>query len=394
MRFLLVLFAAGTSIAASSPSPPSSTLIYTKSGLVAAKLIAATNHPRLNALRAAADKDMEAGPWSVTSERPKDTPAGSHDFYSEGPYWWPDPQNPGGPYIRRDGERNPDRFTANERDLNAMCESVLALGAASYLFDKPEYATRAAKIVSVWFLDDATKMNPNLRYGQAVHGRAEGRPDGLIAIRAFIWLLEGVRLAEESSGWDPQVSAGLKNWMREFQKWDLTSDLGRREGDAANNHASWWTAHNAAIAIYLGDHKIRDKMFEHYRSHLLKQFKPDGSAPLEEARTRSLSYSLFNATALAFICRFAELSGKDLGHYADKNNVTLTTVVEYLMPFFFNPSKWQHRQIEPLQREREYFLGLAGVALNRSSFIDYQARIGPTGGPSADWLSVLFEIDR
>src|SRR3954469_2047142 len=155
MRFLLVVLAAGTSIAASSPSPPSSTLLYTKSDLVAAKLIAATNHPRLNAVRAAADKYMQAGPWSVTFERPKDTPAGPHDFYSEGPYWWPDPQNPGGPYIRRDGQRNPDRFTANERDLNAMCESVLALGAASYLFDKPEYAARAAKIVSVWFLDDA-----------------------------------------------------------------------------------------------------------------------------------------------------------------------------------------------------------------------------------------------
>ena len=112
-------------------------------------------------------------------------------------------------------------------DLNAMCDSVLALGAASYLFDKAGVRGEGDKDRFDWFIDEATKMNPNLRFGQAVHGRAEGRPEGLIAIRSLIWLLEGVRLAEESSGWDPQVSAGLKNWLHEFQKWELSSDIGR-----------------------------------------------------------------------------------------------------------------------------------------------------------------------
>src|SRR5262245_13218520 len=35
---------------------------------------------------------------------------GLHDFYSEGDYWWPDPKNPDGPYVQRDGETNPDNF--------------------------------------------------------------------------------------------------------------------------------------------------------------------------------------------------------------------------------------------------------------------------------------------
>jgi hypothetical protein len=79
-------------------------------------------------LRRAADGAMKAGPWSVTLHRPKNTPAGLHDFFSEGPYWWPDPDNPGGPYIRRDGEVNPDRIVENDKHLDDLGEAVLRLG--------------------------------------------------------------------------------------------------------------------------------------------------------------------------------------------------------------------------------------------------------------------------
>ena len=45
-------------------------------------------------VRANADAALQAGPWSVTTHRPKDVAAGPNDYYSEGPYWWPDPENP------------------------------------------------------------------------------------------------------------------------------------------------------------------------------------------------------------------------------------------------------------------------------------------------------------
>ena len=41
----------------------------------------------------------------------------THDYFSDGAYWWPDPENPSGPYIRRDGMSNPDNFTAHRHAL-------------------------------------------------------------------------------------------------------------------------------------------------------------------------------------------------------------------------------------------------------------------------------------
>ncbi len=83
-------------------------------------------------LRADADRRMKEGPWTVTSERPKGVDLDLHDYYGEAPYWWPDPANPSGPYLRLDGEINPDRFTANRAALNSMCDAVFSLGAAAF----------------------------------------------------------------------------------------------------------------------------------------------------------------------------------------------------------------------------------------------------------------------
>src|SRR5690349_21512308 len=81
-----------------------------------------------DAIRANVTDALKAGPWTVTSRRPEHVDATPNDYYSEGPYWWPDPKNPSGPYIRKDGERYPGRFTANRNDLGSMCSAVLSLG--------------------------------------------------------------------------------------------------------------------------------------------------------------------------------------------------------------------------------------------------------------------------
>jgi hypothetical protein len=56
-----------------------------------------------------ADKALQFGPVSVM-EKKNDPPSGDkHDYMSLAPYFWPDPNKPGGlPYIRRDGETNPE----------------------------------------------------------------------------------------------------------------------------------------------------------------------------------------------------------------------------------------------------------------------------------------------
>src|ERR1700731_1697144 len=87
---------------------------------------------RLDKLAAEA---LQAGPWSVTYHRPSglNVDAGPNDYVSEGPYWWPDPKNPAGPYIRKDGQRNPGRFMGNRNDLGKKTDCVLALGMGAFL---------------------------------------------------------------------------------------------------------------------------------------------------------------------------------------------------------------------------------------------------------------------
>ena len=52
-------------------------------------------------LRAEAEKRLKEGPWTVTSDRPKDGTLDPHDYYSEAPFYWPNVEDPRGPYVRR-----------------------------------------------------------------------------------------------------------------------------------------------------------------------------------------------------------------------------------------------------------------------------------------------------
>src|SRR5437773_1639510 len=106
----------------------------------------ARNQSAADLVRKNAASALNAEPWSVTSHRPENLKLDPHEYYSEGPYWWPDPKNPGGPYIRKDGERNPARFMPNRRDLGDMCEAVLALGMGAACLGDARAAERGAKV--------------------------------------------------------------------------------------------------------------------------------------------------------------------------------------------------------------------------------------------------------
>ena len=49
-------------------------------------------------------------PVTITSFPSDRSPGGPHDYFSQADYFWPDPKNPDGPYINRDGQSNPGNF--------------------------------------------------------------------------------------------------------------------------------------------------------------------------------------------------------------------------------------------------------------------------------------------
>jgi hypothetical protein len=126
--------------------------------------------PALTRLRADARKAMEAGPFSVMTKSAMAPSGDKHDYMSQAPYFWPNPSTRDGlPYVRRDGERNPEIRKISDRDgLGGLISSVETLALAHYFLGDDAYAARAALLLRTWFLDPATRMNPHLEYGQAI----------------------------------------------------------------------------------------------------------------------------------------------------------------------------------------------------------------------------------
>ena len=338
-------------------------------------------------LRADAERRFKEGPWTVTADRPQGIAMDSHEYYSEAPYWWPQSEDPTAPYVRKDGQVNPNRFLANKTALNSMAETVFTLGTAAYLLDEPRYAQRAARIIRVWFLDPKTRMNPTLENGQAIRNVNSGRGAGILDGRVFIRAIQGMEFLAQTGNWDPKEQAATKKWFQEYLHWLLTSTPADAEKLAGNNHSSWWTAQTAAVATFVEDDAAQKLAFNFYRDHIFPhQIKPDGSAPREELRTRSLSYSVFNLEAFTVTCRIAQLRGVDLWSVTGKGKVTIATVIDYLQPYMADPKKWSKEQIVEFNNDSLYSLAFAGMGLKKPEYIAlYRKLVHPEGG----WLSLI-----
>ena len=63
----------------------------------------------------------------------------------------------------------------DDPSVRAMSDAVSALALSAYFFGDSTHGHRAAKLLSTWFLDDATRMNPNAEYAQGIPGKCTGR---------------------------------------------------------------------------------------------------------------------------------------------------------------------------------------------------------------------------
>ena len=389
-RDFLAVTAAATTLRAASASEHSMLMLTTDQGDRLRQLVPkASGHAAvlLSQLRSMADKQLTQGPWNVVSHRPPGTTFDPHEYYSEGPYFWPDPKNPKGPYIRKDGERNPDRFVHNRNDLGSMSTAVLTLGLGAYLFDDPRYAQRAAKILDAWFIDPQSKMKPDLEHGQAVRGVNDGRGTGLIDTVSFIQCVQGIILLGKAGRLEPAMARALRDWFQLFLQWMTSSAKGMAEGKSGNNHETWWTAQVAAYATLTGNSGVLDMAWDHYRTRLVPaEIQPDGSCPREEARTNSLSYSAFNADAFATLCRIAQSAGVDLWSFQAPNGVSYEKLVHYVAPYVLHPDKWKGKQISPFKPDSTIFLGLAGVGLHDKGLLEAHQSLPRAESP---WIAFV-----
>ncbi len=349
--------------------------------------LAAIERPRV--LRGAA-KYLNEQPVTVTAASSPRSAGGKHDYFSEGDYWWPNPKDPGGPYVQRDGMSNPDNFNDHRLALIRLSLIVPSLAAAYQLTHDRKYADHAARHLRAWFIDDATRMNPNLQYAQAIHGRFTGRGTGIIDT---LHLVEVARAA-------PRIKlsasdlAGVRKWFAEYLEWMTTHAYGIAERDAKNNHGTCWVTQVAAFAQLTGNATLSEYCRNRFTSVLIpNQEAADGSFPLEQARTKPYGYSLFNLDAMAIAAQTLTTREDNLWTWQLPDGRGMARAMAYMVPFIADKKKWPKPPDVMYDKEwpvRQPSLLFAGLALNQAEYLALWKKLNPD--PTVDEVIRNFPV--
>jgi hypothetical protein len=327
----------------------------------------------VNLLLANADKALTAGPYSVTLHKTKVAPSGNpHDYVSQAPYWWADPSKADGkPYIRKDGERNPEIYQLHDdSQLKDLCESVKKLSFAYYFTGKEQYAQKAASLMNTWFIDAATKMAPNLNYAQYIPGINDGRGIGIIESRSLSNIPDALAMMQGSKSITGSLETGVKQWFAEYLKWLQTSKNGKDEKGSQNNHGTYYDMQVVDFAIFSGDEKLaRDVIQNRTIGRIDTQFTVDGKQPLELERTKSWSYSNMNLMGWCKLAVLADRLNVDLWH-TEKDGRGIKKCIAWLVPYLLKQKQWAYKQIEPISYEE--LLISCSLAKNKYPDIDFQ----------------------
>jgi Alginate lyase len=328
---------------------------------------------------AAADRYLKEAPVTVTAAHSTRSAGGLHDFFSEGDYWWPDPDHPGGPYIQRDGMTNPANFVEHRRALMRLSVEVPALVEAWRLTHDRRYATHAARHLRAWFVNPTTRMNPNLQYAQAISGRVTGRGTGIIDTIHLVEVARAIELLQGSPAWSAADDAAVKQWFAEYLTWLTTHEYGIAERDAKNNHATCWVMQVAAFAHLTGNQALLADARERFRTILLPmQMGPDGSFPLELARTKPYGYSLFNLEAMAAICQIASTPEANLWTFELPDGRGMRRAMAFMAPYVRDRSRWT-RPPDVMYNDnwpmRQNSLLFAAVALHEPEYLAIWSRL-------------------
>jgi hypothetical protein len=302
----------------------------------------------LERLRENAAVAVEHGPYSVMQKKEVASSGDKHDYLSYARYWWPNPKTPDGlPYVRHDGRTNEEALTKGDRGtIGKMYDDVETLALAGYVLDERRYADRAAELVRAWFIDPATKMNPHMRFGQAIPGLTEGRGSGIIDTRHFIRVLDSVALLKATGAWSDEDNAALAAWMKQYLDWLRHAPQAAEERDGDNNHGTWYDAQVAAIAMHVGERELAREIVESAKeSRIGKCIEPDGSQPEELARTKSLHYCVFNLSAMSVLARIGEQVDVDLWTFSTRDGRSMRRALDHVTPYLLGEKEWPHEQI-------------------------------------------------
>lgn len=260
-----------------------------------------------------------------------------NDYYSEGPYWHPNPDTADGlPYIRRDGVMNKNIFLGHKNLLLKLVHETEDLYEAYSATGDERFKKKVKNLLYTFFIDKEKRMTPSLSYAQAIPGICHGRYTGLIDTLQFIDLpiiIEKLGLRE------------IESWFNEYSAWLYESEFGKSEGAEDNNHAIIYYVQLAAFSRFSTKRKeIHEYCFRTFQERLLKQVALDGSMPEELKRTKPYAYSILALDNLTTLAQLLEREYPEIWTLRDDRGVGLETAIRFLAPFLLDKKSWPYRE--------------------------------------------------
>jgi alginate lyase len=305
-------------------------------------------------LQREANKALVGGPFSIVNKGVTPPSGDKHDYMSQAPYFWPDPKKQNGlPYIRRDGERNPEiNNITDHKSLDDLETAVETLALAYYFKGDEAYAAKAVQLLRAFFLDPTTRMNPTLQYAQFIPGVNTGRGIGLIETRGLTRVVDAIGLLAGSKSLTAEDEDGLKEWFGKFLQWMQESRNGREEAAAKNNHGTYYDVQVVSFALFLGKIDLAKQTLETAKQkRITTQIEPDGRQPLELIRTKAWGYSNGNLDGLMQLAMLGERVGVDLWKFQTKDGRSIRKALDFLTPVAVGEKKWQYQEIGGVKPE-------------------------------------------
>ncbi|MFW5656145.1 MAG: alginate lyase family protein [Bacteroidota bacterium] len=347
-----------------------------------------------NQLISSADELLEEPCPSVVQKKRVPPSGNKHDYISVGPYWWPDTTKPDGlPYIRRDGELNPDYYSddTDHASLRKMLEMGETLTMAYYFSGKEKYAEKASICLRVWFLDEETRMNPHLRFGQAIPGLNNGRFTGIIETRHLGRIGDLVNILLNSEHWNQEDHEKMKTWFEQYLDWLVHSDFGIQEAGWPNSHGTWFDVQASGMAQLTGKQELAREILEEVKTRRLdKQLTPQGGQPHELERIKSLSHSIMNLRGYYHLGFMAEHEGIDLWQYKTVDNPGIKGATDFLVQHALK-NEWPYQQMGETAPLKEDLVELLFLAKNVYDTKEYDVYINDLKNKNCDnWEILLF----
>ncbi len=301
-----------------------------------------------------AQVSLLADPMSVIDKKTLPPSGSKNDYASYSRYWWPNPDKPDGlPFIRRDGETNPNSQSLDFSDrqrLGDLARHSETLGLSYYFTEDDKYAIKVAELLRIWFIDQATRMNPNVNHAQIRPGHNEGSKSGVLDGRLLIQALEASLLIKQSGALSEKEQNELKEWARQYFVWLTTNPMALEEAEAKNNHGSFYDVQALYFALYTDHQKAAKEIATNFtKQRLHQQIKPDGSMPEEMARTRPLFYSMFNLHAMFVFAHLAEKLGINIWE-GESEPSRLRKALDYITPYADAKNSWPKQAVKEVDR--------------------------------------------